>query len=301
MAIRRFMLLATVLVLASSCAVPRPEPVAAEDTNGPHWWLTATPPPSPDPILTRPLVRPKFRFQPTVPAAERALIRETIAHASRFFVTPHPKSEEGAAFVWAYTSLTKLANVTDVPPSFFETAMAGASTEGLLLWTDHPAWIAAGRLGRIETLYHEWFHAMQWHLPRWEPGDLTFNWNPPTWLVEGAAEFAAWKAMDARGLSDGSRRAQAVAYASAVSMPLRTLTNYRAMLDGGRGYATYALSMLAVEHLVEGKGGIARLLDFWQNLGHAPWVPAFRETFGMGPREFHRSFERYRAAGFRPN
>ena len=120
----------------------------------------------------------------------------------------------------------------------------------------------------------------------------------PVWLLEGCADFQAFKALDAGGVIQYDQiRASTVNNALSVQVALRNLETYDQVLTTQNAYA---LGTLACELLAGGTtAGESALLSYWTlRTPDISWQDTFRQSFGLTIEEFYPRFEQHRAAGF---
>ena len=134
---------------------------------------------------------------------------------------------------------------------------------------------------------HELFHLFQYE---WSSGE-----QEPHWLIEGTAEFLAFRELEAGGASDYAeqRSGRLVPGAKRVIKPLNEILTWRDMPSGG-----YSLSLLAAELLAShaGEGALFRYFVLLQPI--TTWQQAFESAFGMPVEEYYDLFEKHRADGF---
>jgi len=151
---------------------------------------------------------------------------------------------------------------------------------------------------------HEYFHAQQGNLsgkrfavddPRAEVPS-----TGPVWLIEGGAEYFAYRALsNSKLINYSEKRKTILSRASRVSTLLSDLETHQDFVS----YAdegSYQLGFLAVEYLVTSKGD-GSLLKFYKAIGGGTnWKTAFKDTFGKSIDDFYKSFEAYRKTNFAP-
>ncbi len=122
---------------------------------------------------------------------------------------------------------------------------------------------------------------------------------PPAWLVEGSADYAAARALDAAGLYPYKEfRQRALTFATRQRASLADLTVGDVHVAGEA--EAYILGFLAVEALVA-RAGESAVSDFWDYLGeHSGWTEAFAAAFSVELDTFVSDFERLRQSEFPP-
>lgn len=155
-----------------------------------------------------------------------------------------------------------------------------------------PSWHTMPSADRKFLVAHEAFHVAQYGLVFDQLGSSP-GAPPPRWLVEGSADYAAARALDAagiRGYADSRADAAEEARGHALALDVVALPS-----DVHTGDASpYAEGFLATE-LLASKSGDRTLIDFWQDIGTEDgWVPAFQQTFGEQVASFVGRFETYR-------
>ena len=130
----------------------------------------------------------------------------------------------------------------------------------------------------------------------WDPG---FDPRGPSWLINGAREYAQYEYREAMGLKPDLSREQIRGIATGTELGLdafEPVSNRDATLNG----AAEALGFLAVEWLAERAGDPAVFEYFRQVRTASDWRYAFATAFGIAIEEFYPAFEAYRAEAFPP-
>ena len=130
----------------------------------------------------------------------------------------------------------------------------------------------------------------------WDPG---FDPRGPSWLINGAGEYAQYEYREATGLSQDRSREQIRGIATGTELGLdafEPVSNRDATLNG----AAEALGFLAVEWLAERAADPAVFEYFRQVRTASDWRDAFATAFGIAIEEFYPAFEAYRAEAFPP-
>ncbi|HEY7036370.1 MAG TPA: hypothetical protein VH482_33890 [Thermomicrobiales bacterium] len=162
---------------------------------------------------------------------------------------------------------------------------------------------------RVRLVVHEYVHVWQADAGGSPPESGRLG---PAWLVEGSANFAAFRALADVGLvrwADAHEylvllangvRAQEAAEAPAVP-PLRELTDEASLVGPGVGCCSYAVATLAVERLTK-ESGPAALGRYFEAIGQGEdWRAAFATVFGQDPDAFSDTFETERAELLTPS
>jgi hypothetical protein len=158
---------------------------------------------------------------------------------------------------------------------------------------------------RVRLVVHEYFHVWQADAGGFAPDSGALG---PAWLVEGSANFVAFRALadvglvrweDAREylvqLANGAHAEEKPAVPS-----LRELTDDASLVGPGVGCCSYAVATLAVERLTKASGPAA-LGRYFAAIGKGEdWRAAFAEVFGQNPDTFSATFERERPALLAP-
>lgn len=144
---------------------------------------------------------------------------------------------------------------------------------------------------------HEYFHTIQHAISRASLGASPEQVPAagPVWLNEGAAELFGYLALDHRETLPWSEaRATLVGRSGHTSQSLAELDRWSGMSEAPTGYE---LAALAAEYAT---GGDATLMqEYYAARDERPWEDTFRDTFGVSVDVFYRSFEEYRANGFK--
>jgi hypothetical protein len=153
---------------------------------------------------------------------------------------------------------------------------------------------------RVRVVVHEYFHLWQADAAGAEAASGRLG---PAWLVEGSANFVAFRALADAGVVDwNDAREYLVLVANGISSmdrpavpPLRDLTDDAALVGPGVGCCSYAVATLAVERLT-GAAGPAALGRYFEAIGRGDdWRVAFTAGFGRDPDAFSDAFETERA------
>ena len=140
---------------------------------------------------------------------------------------------------------------------------------------------------------HELVHVFQYQLS--EKSSL-----PPTWLIEGAAEFLADRAMLNNGALHSAERRWVVERAKRIDKPLRELKTRHNFREDDLGLKYYPYAHMAAE-LLASRAGEGAILRYYALLTRGTdWRDAFESAFGLTVDDFYVLFEAHRAAGFPP-
>ena len=130
-------------------------------------------------------------------------------------------------------------------------------------------------------------------------GDPRFDPRGPSWLIDGAREYAQYEYREAMELRPDLSREQTRGIAMRTELGLdafEPVVNRTATLNG----AAEALGFLAVEWLAGRSGDPAVFEHFRQIRTASDWQAAFATAFGIAIEEFYPAFEAYRAEAFPP-
>lgn len=189
-----------------------------------------------------------------------------------------------------------------------EKSLLRRSREGLLgtaipgevvFYTTNKAWQTISEGERIATVFHEYYHIVQYHLAGIEGVTYVFEDRVegiyPYWLVEGSAEYVSHRvAADNNLLSYEQSRNERIRAVRGERVPLSSIEN-----DNKAGPDPYDIGFLATEYLVNNYGGQAALQKFWANHAVAAnWKAAFQKSFGVSVDDFYQKFEQHRRAQF---
>jgi hypothetical protein len=178
----------------------------------------------------------------------------------------------------------------------------GAITSGRTIYIYvGPEWKGASDAAKSFVAAHETFHVIQFGFgyDDWRTG-LQSEDLPPPWYLEGGADYAAARALDAAGIEafddyQSDARDQSLSYAR----PLASITRGPADRAAGDA-AAYAVGFLAVTELAASHGETA-MFDLWDHLAEeGSWRASFASTYGSSPDEFVAGFDSRRSstAGF---
>jgi hypothetical protein len=165
----------------------------------------------------------------------------------------------------------------------------------------HWKWLVLkDRLAATSTAAHEYVHVLQAELGCLSKGSESRY----RWILEGMAEYVAWRALVADGKVGAARVAREIRESGPLSPWLGPLSAYEH--EGGRDQA-YALWHLAIQHVLReavaaGAAPAARreiaLRRFCQRAGAGvPWRTAFERSFGFPVDKFYARFDAARRNG----
>ncbi len=229
-----------------------------------------------------------FLFDENVSADQDALIREGIRLAQDYFIATFGKD----------VGQDVVVDVTNDPTNMIIEA------NNYLISLNVRGYAGFPPLMQLLVVVHEYFHIWQADAMGGQIDGL------PTWLIEGGADFIGMQALVSAGLvSSEEARERTVLMADGVfsnapatrSIGLEELTSYEGFTNPEVSCCAYALSTVAVEHLV-GEGGPKRLGEFFTELGETgkSWSFVFFKIFGMGTNEFYADFETQRSSILAP-
>jgi hypothetical protein len=171
-------------------------------------------------------------------------------------------------------------------------ATATAQLRRMFVNTGSPSWRPAQAPEgiKLKIVAHEAFHLLQSEWVRGYPGASNTG---PMWLLEGTAEYIAFRAIADNGLvSFNDARAGWRISARTVQAPLRSLETYAGFLPES---VPYHLSPLAAERLLGTTLGLPAFVSFYEAIGAgAAWRDAFLNTFGRTVDAFYDDYEAYR-------
>ncbi len=261
---RRVALVGLVLVLAAGCAT-REEPALRRGAR-------ARSEPKPKRCQPKP-VKVTFKYAPGLSDADRNFVKKVSDQAISYFRihTPHcVKREAVNVRLYAVERGSLIARATYAEIQVF---------------TESRGWDLVTPAERAQVLFHEWYHVLQ--------RTLSIAPVPPTWLIEGSAE---WSGFDA-----------AVHFGYFQSMDyVRRFIHYDARRPpkplheaNPKNPGVYSLYFTSVDFLVSKYGGKHRLRQFWERYDPGEsWREAFRDVFHVKASTFLKKFEAYRGEGF---
>ncbi len=156
-------------------------------------------------------------------------------------------------------------------------------------------WFGSGLAAqRTFGLAHEYFHMLQYEraygrLEGCCDGRNTVEKVGPQWLVEGAAEYVAFKILGDSGRMNFAREIDwHTQKAAEVDVPL-------SKMQTREGYYAEPLASSAgmiAAHMLAETSGFPALAEFYNHMGAGQsWDTAFETAFGMTPEAFYESYE----------
>lgn len=291
----RTLLIAVLPLLAACSGGGSSSPTSPSSPAAPAATTPTTPTP---PVTTPTAIAPSnfgvftFTFDDGTSVADQALIGEGVQIANDYFT---------AAFGRTPTRASQIRGALSAPGcgqgGGGASAFTGSGTVticmGNLGWTTH------GPITKRKIVIHEVYHLLQFER-RWL-GLQTTAASGPMWLVEGAAELAAYKAIESRGLSPYStaQGCQIKEYTDFGQRQPPGLPNLSA-LDSQQNWAQtqgplYALAMTGVDQLVTARG-LGALTSYMDAIAPSGPAGAFQSAFGQSQTAFYDQFPAYRAA-----
>lgn len=156
-------------------------------------------------------------------------------------------------------------------------------------------WFGGGHLAqRTFAMAHEYFHMLQYEravgsLDGCCSGTNTLKMLGPQWLVEGAAEYVAFRVLgDSKRLNLKREIAWHTQKAAEVDSSLEAMQTREGYYAEPRASSA---GMIAA-HLLAESAGLASLEKFYAELGASKdWTTAFEAAFGMTPEDFSKTYE----------
>ncbi len=156
-------------------------------------------------------------------------------------------------------------------------------------------WFGAGRAAqRSFALAHEYFHMLQYEraygrLEGCCSGNNSLKMLGPQWLVEGSAEYIAFRLLGDSGKMNLKREIDwHTQKAAEVTVPLEKMQTREGYYAEPRASSA---GMIAA-HLLAEDAGLKSLADFYGEIGSGKdWEAAFEATFGMTEAEFLVRYE----------
>ena len=285
---------ATAVAPVPSTATAAPQPPAA--TTGPNVAPVVGPSPTAAPVATMPpsvvpatpTPRPAlvFTFGPEVSEKDAADIRDGVGRMRTYLA--------GTMRGDAVSSVTVLATLpgssVPLPPMPAACCTFNPVTGTIILNVADRSWLTtsyqAGIYYHQKIASHEYFHAWQSAL-----GCIGRNGTTTGWLLEGAAEFYAFRTLISSGLLIAANVHEGEVGAARAGQTLKLLEGEVPSAEG--------LPYLAMERLVSRFGeGNYRAFCAAVGAGSA-WQDALMSSFGISAQDFYDDFARWQAAGFR--
>jgi hypothetical protein len=201
---------------------------------------------------------------------------------------------EGIALAQRYVAET-LTDISDAPirvavfadDDFFcgEEAIACANESSIVVLTDTPDWNSLAPFERVETVVHEYIHVYQFAKLE-DQKDI-----PPTWFIEGMAEYLAFDAVVKQGLVSANDVRDFETGLVAQYPELSPLEEFE---DRGAFYSepgpVYSLAYMAIAEMMNGHSpsDLDRLLEQVESSHN--WRGSFLTVFGQGIGRFYQSF-----------
>lgn len=253
----------------------------------------------------------RFRFGPDVDGRTASETRQALADVNAFFARSSGGALEkpGTIYVsadakWmtdAYLVHLQLGeNFRRGKMENFSGCNGGEAGYGFMFMCSRSEvfagdWFGAGSAAQKGfALAHEYFHMLQYEravgsLEGCCSGVNTLAMVGPQWLVEGSAEYVAFRFLADSGRIDLDREiAWHTEKAAEVEVGLDAMQSREGYYAQSRASSS---GMIAAHHLVE-SAGLASLGTFYDEMGQGKdWETAFEVTFGMTPAVFYEAFE----------
>jgi hypothetical protein len=268
--LRRALPLVLAAVVAAGCTTEASTPIRKQ--------AQAKPSP-PAPKCKPKAVKASFDFERAVSSSHRSLFKQVTRQAISYFQIRPPDCEERDpidvnVYAKGYGNVAGHARYGTIEVF----AEPGSSVPSYV-----PERYIRGE--RAQLLFHEWYHVLQITLSTAPP--------PPTWFMEGSAEWGGFDAAVHFGYFDNMDFVRDVLRYDA-RRPPATLTKAKPQNPG-----VYSLYFTSVDFLVKEYGGKDRLRLFWQRYDPSDsWKATFRSVFKTKVSTFLKKFEAYREAGF---
>jgi hypothetical protein len=246
----------------------------------------------------------QYRFGHGVPEAEREPIRHGV-EAMKAWLESEGNVHLQRMTVEVDTDLNSLVSqlahynqVEDPIAAAQWLVSGGALTTGSVVYIYvGPEWEGYAAWQKSLIAAHEVFHVAQYGF-LWD--DLAFTDRsapnqPPNWLTEGGADYAAARALERAGIySYDDLRSEKVAQAAAYPASLASIGAPAGDIATGDA-APYAVGFLAMEQLAS-EHGEGAAFEFWDALGESVlWQRSFADAFGLDPDAFVAGFDGARA------
>lgn len=283
------------LQTAARCQVQQPP------STGPTTPTTPAPPAPP----STPGAAATYVFGPEVSAAQQAALRDGLDIGARFiraalgrelppFTVYAYADVESMIRVYGETAPTTPDNARDI---WTRGTVAAAGFRKLWFGPGQFAGGSASNLTKIAV--HETFHILQFELAGMGSLNSGFDDIPragPRWLLEGSAELIGYLAIANAGLTSmAAVRADWAQRAKSSPVTLQRLAILRGQFEAGSN--AWGIMPLAVDRLVGGEGGAAKVLAYYEAIGRGDaWQGAFSSVFGDTADNVHAEFEGYRRA-----
>jgi len=224
--------------------------------------------------------------------ADQALIGEGVQIANDYFAS---------ALGRTLTSPTQIRGVLSATGCGQGGSGASAFTGSgsVTICMANQGWTTHGPVAKRKIVIHEVYHLLQFER-RWL-GLQTQAASGAMWLVEGAPELVAYRALDSRGL---------LSYATAQGCQIKEYTDFGlreppglpnlSAVEGAPAWnqtrgPLYALAMTGVDQLVTARG-LGALNTYMDAIASGGFQTAFQAAFGQTPTAFYDQFPAYRSS-----
>jgi hypothetical protein len=170
----------------------------------------------------------------------------------------------------------------------------------IFYYTGLPSWQNGSRAQQIHGLVHEYFHTYQ-NAAYGQQIVVTSPNGPyaagPVWLIEGSAEYEAYRATDAGGVeSFAAGITLHASIARRITLALPATVTWEQPRTTGQTDAPYSLGFFAVRQLAS-LAGEDSVKQYWSTVRTAQrWQDAFTTVFGLTPEDFYSRYPDYLAA-----
>jgi hypothetical protein len=229
---------------------------------------------------------PWITFHVSPRAATEALVRiaKSASEAREAF------GDAGALGVRVYCDIEEFATASNTPPQEVQKNVTQGEAAYLLrgdIWIYGPLFETRSSLQQRQTIYHEYFHALQRSLSR------TRIFRPdthPLWLIEGSATYFEHAVTPTE--LENFRRTQVRRWEAKPALDALE-TSGGAASTGGTGDA-YTVGAVASDYLVTRYGRERLQSELWQAIAETDWRSAFERVFGVSVDTFYSDFASYR-------
>lgn len=244
---------------------------------------------TPSPVVEEGLV---YDFQDDVLPAQREQIKKGISLAIKAF---GPVSSVNIVAKNSHNNFFEKAD---------DETLGSAVPREILLKTSDSEGERPSETQMLITTIHEYYHIVQFSQAgiTWAEFALysadTSNLRPE-WLVEGSAEYMAYKVMADNNLYPSENiRARKIRDSARGRYPLSSLESYRSVYSN----APYSVGFMATEYLMSNYGGATALARYWKAIkSELKWQTAFQSSFGVSVGDFYAKFESWRSKQFPRN
>ena len=277
---RRLAVLGLLTVIVSACGGGGGGTTTTPTGPGP------TPgPSSSDPVVIAPYT---FNFGTVTSTADRQAILDGVQYAHAFFLSTFGRTITEATTVTASTSAQGCANG------------GGAAFTGpreVTFCVGNPGWLAHGPIVRQKIAMHEIYHVLQF-----EMGWLGKPLTGAEWILEGAAEIVAFRAIAAKGL---------LPFETALGCMVKEVADFAVQqppglpnlqqLEGPQQFRTtqgplYALAFIGLNQLTT-SGGLPALNTYGTAIaGGTDFPSAFTSAFGTPRSAFYAQWPAHLAS-----